>query len=268
MQGLFSRLNPLSRAFPLVFGRWNETGTGDGSRKKFCDSLGLSFVSMKEMSQLVRQLSASLGAIGFTPSPESNQNGKSWRIIRACAVSAMAPSQLVKVVRPAASYQETAEGAKEKEGEARQLKFFIRTAQDPAQQLAAVANPKEIEERVFVHPSSANFTTGSYSCPWLVYHSMVRTSKPFLRDVTECDSYPLLLFGGDMEVQAAKETIVISNWVKLSANARIGSLMGGLRQKVDLLLSEKVENPNLDIANTKEMKLIFKLITTDGLGTK
>ena len=246
--------------------KWNETGTGGGARQRFCESLGLSFNGMRDMAQLVRQLSSSLVSLGFSPSPESNQNGRSWRIIRACAVSAMAPSQLVKVVRPAASYHETAEGAKEKDGQARELKFFIRTASCEDQESVNV-DPRSLEERVFIHPSSANFSTGSYSCPWLVYHSMVRTSKPFLRDVTECNAYPLLLFGGNLEVQASKNTVVVGNWVKLAANARIGSLMGGLRQKVDFLLSRKVENPSFDIANTKEMKLIFKLITTDGLGT-
>lgn len=249
-----------------VFMKWNETGTGSGMRKRLCESLGLSFNGMRDMAQLVRQLSSSITSLGFEDSREANQNGKSWRIIRACAVSAMAPSQLVKVVRPAAAYHETAEGAKEKDGKAKELKFFIRTC-DSAEE-SVLQDPRSREERVFIHPSSANFSTGSYSCPWLVYHSMVRTSKPFLRDVTECNAYPLLLFGGDMEVQASKNIVVINNWVKLSANARIGSLMGGLRQRVDLLLSQKVEKPSFDIANTEEMKLIFKLITSDGLGTK
>jgi hypothetical protein len=39
----------------------------------------------------------------------------------------MAPSQLAKVLRPATTYQETSERAKEKDGQARVLKFFIRT---------------------------------------------------------------------------------------------------------------------------------------------
>ena len=264
---LFQPVGSSDHAFlAAVFMKWNETSSGSGGRKRVCESLGLSFNSMREMSQLVNQLDFSLRTLGFTATHESNRNGKSWRIIRACATSALAPSQLVKVVRPAASYHETAEGAKEKDGEARKLKFFIRTT-DQVDGSSDASAPFEKEERVFIHPSSANFTTGSYSCPWLVYHSMVRTSKPFLRDITECNAYPLLLFGGEMQVQASNNIVVIDNWVKLSANARIGSLMGGLRRKVDTLLSRKVEDPSFEIANTEEMSLIVKLITTDGLGT-
>lgn len=166
----------------------------------------------------------------------------------------MAPGQLVKVRRPAAKFSDTAEGAKAKDSEARELKFFIRI--DSGR-----------EERVFIHPSSANFSNGDYSCPFLVYNSMVRTSKPFLRDVTECSAYSLLLFGGKLEVKSSKGTIVVDGWAELSANARIGSLMGGLRRRVDTLMAEKVEDPSIDIARSKEMQLIVKLIMSDGLGT-
>lgn len=232
---------------------WKELVESGGNGHAFCEKLGLSHASMTEMSQLARQFDSSLSALGFTRSPDSNQNNQSWRIIRGCAVAALAPSQLVKVVRPAAKYQETSEGAKEKEGAAQELKFFIRSDKE--------------EERVFIHPSSANFSNGTYRCPWLVYHTLVRTSKPFLRDITECHPYPLLLFGGKLDVQASKDTVVIDDWVKLAASARIGSLMGGLRRRVDDLLSKKVRDPSFEIAKTKEMELIVKLITTDGLGT-
>jgi ATP-dependent RNA helicase DHX57 len=96
---------------------------------------------------------------------------------------------------------------------------------------------------------------------------LVRTSKPFLRDVTECNAYALLLFGGELEIRASKGVIAVDGWAELAANARIGSLVGGLRRKVDALLTEKVKNPSLELAATREMKLIVKLIMTDGLGT-
>ena len=59
-----------------------------------------------------------------------------------------------------------------------------------------------------------------------------------------------------MEVQASKGLIVLDDWIRLSANARIGSLIGGLRQKVDELLMVKVSDPSLDVAGSTEMKLI------------
>lgn len=235
-----------------VFTRWKATGSG--MQKRFCESLGLSVNGLRDMNQLVRQLDSALVAAGFPATAESDRYSSSWRITHACAVSAMAPSQLVKVRRPATKYQETAEGAKEKDGEARELTFFIRV--DATK-----------EERVFIHPSSFNFGTGSYSCPFLVYNSMLRTSKPFLRDVTECSAYALLLFGGELDIKASKGVVTVDGWAELAANARIASLMGGLRRRVVALLAEKIRNPLIDINVSQEMKLIVKLIMTDGLGT-
>jgi ATP-dependent RNA helicase DHX57 len=224
--------------------------------------MGLSFQGMRDVNQLTNQLDSALRNIGYHSSADSNRNGQSWRIVRAVAVAGMAPSQLVKVVRPAAAYLETAEGAKEKDGEARGLKFFVRT-----DNMEKNDDPKTKEERVFVHPSSANFSTGSYSCPWLVFNSLVRTSKPFLRDVTECNSYALLLFGGPIEVQASKDIVVVDGWCQLGAHARIGSLMGGLRRRLDELLTQKIQDPTFDIAASTEMSTIVRLIMTDGLGS-
>ena len=152
-------------------------------------------------------------------------------------------------------------GSIEKEGKAKELKFFIRGGSDDSSGGDGGSGDVRIrdgvkEERVFVHPSSHNFAVGSYSCPWLVYHRLVRTSKAFVSDATECNPYALLLFGGAIEVRASQGVIVLDDWIRLSANALIGSLIGGLRQKVDELLERKVADPALDIAGSTEMKLI------------
>ena len=211
-----------------------------------------------------------MSAAGFTPSMESDQNVNSWRIIRSCIVSALAPAQFVRVQRPSQKYAETVEGAVQKQGDAKELKFFTRTEND-----SSTANAEKHintryhgipEERVFIHPSSANFSNGDYSCPWIVYHNLVRTSKPFLRDANECNIYDLLLFGGSLEVSSSEGIIIIDNYVRLSANARIGALIRGLRTKVDDILRQKVANPSMDLAKSVEMKLIVKLLRTDGLG--
>jgi ATP-dependent RNA helicase DHX57 len=167
----------------------------------------------------------------------------------------------VRVERGAAKYAETAEGSLEIEGPAKDLRFYIRGDQN-----SIMKKYHDIaEERVFIHPSSMNFTVSSYSCPWIVYHELVRTSKAFLRDTTECSAYALLLFGGDIKVEASNNLILVDGYVRLSANARIGALIGGLRRKIDHILSEKVANPAFDVSSSIEMKLIVQLIVSDGL---
>lgn len=259
-----------------AFLRW-DSGGGERERRNYCDLIGLNAQSMRDMKQLVNQLRSSLTAAGYDSSEESDRNMKSWRIIRACAVAALAPSQMVRVHRPSTKYVETIGGSKEKDGEAKELKFYIRPSDGSSpksKDSEADGSLHSInhhyhgiaEERVFVHPSSANFATGNFSCPWLVYHEMIRTSKAFLRDCTECSSYALLLFGGKLEVQASNGVIVVADWVRLAANARIGALIGGLRKIIDELLTRKIQDPAFDIASTVEMKLVRSLLVTDGLG--
>ena len=251
-----------------VFIKWQNLAAGGGARKKYCEQIGLSFNGMKDMLQLVNQYDSSLSMSGFPSSSESDRNSQSWRVLRTCAVAAMAPDQLVHVVRPATKYDETAEGARLKQGEAREHKFFIRTelTEDGTGEAGNISSTTQKEERVFMHPSSALFSVGSYGCPWLVFHSMVRTSKPFLRDATECSAYGLLLFGGNLTVESRNNVIRVDNWVQLSANARIGALIQGLRSKMDDLLTKKIDNPGTSISDTPEMQLIVKLLVTDGLG--
>jgi hypothetical protein len=106
---LFDKIGGSDHAFlTALFLNWKEC-EGQG-RKAYCDSLGLSFMGMREMSQMASQLDNALQAIGYTDTPASNRNGRFWSIIRAVAVAGMAPGQLVKVVRPGTKYLQTAEG--------------------------------------------------------------------------------------------------------------------------------------------------------------
>ena len=244
-----------------AFIKWRNTPNGHTMKKRCCESLGLSFNGMRDINQLVQQYDSSLSGSGFPSSKDSDRNLLSWRVIRTCAVASMAPEQLVRVYRPSAKYEETAEGAKSKDGEAREHKFFIRPDTEEK-----VDGEKPKEERVFLHPSSAMFSVGTYRCPWLVFHSMIRTSKPFLRDATECSAYGLLLFGGMLTVEARNSVIHIDGWARLSANARVGALIQGLRSKMDDLLQQKIDNPKVSISDTLVMQVIVKLIISDGHG--
>ena len=247
--------------------QWDAVGAGGGQKKKFCETLGLAFNGMRDMKQLVRQLDSAISSAGFYDSKEADAHSKSWRIVRSCIVAALAPSHIVRVERPGTKYAETAEGAIEKDGVAKELKFYTRVGEQSEGSSTLNRRYNDVaEERVFVHPASANFNVGNYSCPWLVYHELVRTSKAFLRDATECSSYALLLFGGKLDVKASDELIIDDGYARLSANARIGALIGGLRRKVDDLLESKVSDPSEDIASSVEMKIIVSLLKTDGLG--
>ena len=67
-------------------------------------------------------------------------------------------------------------------------------------------------------------------------------------------------------MRASEELILVDGYARLSANARIGALVGGLRRKLDDLLSAKVSDPSLDITASSEMKIMVNLLKSDGLG--
>ena len=51
-------------------------------------------------------------------------------------------------------------------------------------------------------------------------------------------------------MQVSKNVILIDGWVVMSADGRIGTLVGGLRGRMDDLMLEKVRNPALEIDDT------------------
>ena len=164
-----------------VFQKWCESGGGE--KRRFCDRLGIADNGMREMKQLRDQLDGSLRGIGFRNNANSNRNGTKWRVVRGCVVSALSPAGLARVERSSAKYSETKGGAVEKDGEARELKFFVpKNVKELNDDAGDIGTEKESRggepnnnnnpinnswkprtfngvgiERVFVHPSSINF---------------------------------------------------------------------------------------------------------------
>ena len=57
----------------------------------------------------------------------------------------------------------------------------------------------------------------------------------------------LLLFGGDLKVKHAQQTIAMDKWIEFEAAPRVGVLFVQLRQELDKLLLQKLANPSLEI---------------------
>ena len=254
-----------------AYDMWSKA-EGAAAKRKVCDSVGLAQDGMREFKQLRDQLDSALSHAGFTSrAPGCNANGDKWRVVRAVVISALSPGGLVRVERSSIKYDETSGGAVEREGDAKELKFFLRATPDNgivdsgAEFRAPQSYHGVPQQRVFIHPSSMNHSTGNYSCPWLVNHSIVTTSKPFLRDVCEATGFGLLLFGGSLEVKPSEELLVVGGWARMAAPPRIGVLVGGLRKKMDELLMEKVKNVDFDLSAGSVMKLVVKLVQGEGL---
>lgn len=244
------------------------SGGGDRARKRFCSENGINFERMRELAEVRQQLAQALAGIGFIPSPRAafdprasvNAQSGSWRAVKAAACAGLYP-RVVRVVRPMEKFVDlVGVGAVSVRHTAKEFQFFTRS-----RRREGVATMKD--ERVFIHPTSINFTTNDWSCPWLVYHEKVHTSKVFVRDCTEVSPYAILLFGGKISVQAGLGKIAVDDgWVRFEAVGRIAALVNGLRQRLDGMLWEKIEDPRLDIAGSKLSRALVELLQTDGMG--
>jgi ATP-dependent RNA helicase DHX57 len=76
--------------------------------------------------------------------------------------------------------------------------------------------------------------------------------------------YALLIFGGKIDVQHEQGLLLVDEWAKFKAPAKIVILVREMRQLVNKLLSTKVENPRLDISSSELVDVLLKVLTTDG----
>eukprot|EP01018_Ginkgo_biloba_P024202 Gb_37230 [translate_table: standard] len=197
-----------------------------------------------------------LADIGFCPWPgkgnsnsltnELNLNSCNVRIVKSVICAGFYPN-IVRVRHPEKRYIQTEGGTIAKIASANELHFFTK-----------------LDGRVFLHPSSVNFSVGFYESSWLVYTEKVKTSKIFIKNSTMVPAYGLLLFGGEVQINHEKRMIKVDDWLEFEAPGRISVLIKELRSKVDSLLMEKIQNPALDISRNMVVTALIQLLVTDG----
>ncbi|KAK7463169.1 hypothetical protein BaRGS_00038228, partial [Batillaria attramentaria] len=114
-----------------------------------------------------------------------------------------------------------------------------------------------------VHPSSVNRFLMLHSVAWFVYGEKVKVSRVYVRDTTVVSAYPLLLFGGDINVQHLQKLLVIDNWIKYKAVAKTGVIFKELRTLFDKLLERKLAEPRLNLTDDRLIRLITELIKSE-----
>lgn len=246
-------------ALANALSEWEAESRKGGRRASaaFCEQCGLSNERMRELSDTRKQLGEALCSIGFLRNfaeagdfnAHPNDNSDSWRVVKAAICAGLYPS-VARVRRPKERFIALeGKGVVTAQAEAREHAFFT-----------------EADDRVFIHPSSANFTSDDWSSPWLVFHERIETSKPYIVDSTEALPYALLLFGGELSVSAEDGSIAVDEWIRFSAVGRIALLVGRLRQRLEALLLQKIEDPSADIAATPEIQAMVRILKTNGMG--
>ncbi|KAM3874618.1 ATP-dependent RNA helicase DHX29 [Diretmus argenteus] len=115
--------------------------------------------------------------------------------------------------------------------------------------------------RAQVHPSSVNRNLQTHG--WLLYQEKVKYTKIYLRDTTLISPFPMLLFGGEIDVQHRERLITLDGWIHFQAPVRIGVIFKHLRKLMDSLLEKKLENPKMNLEDEKTIQLILELIKVE-----
>ncbi|OWZ15398.1 ATP-dependent RNA helicase [Phytophthora megakarya] len=229
---------------------------GQKMKRGFCRDIGLSYDTMESILDLKQQYLQQLDNIGFYEASNAdhlNENADAPRIIKA-ALCAGLYANVAQVVYPEQKYFQAAHGVVEEDHNAKQIRYFVRSATELGQR-----------DRVFLHPSSCNFSQTNYDSPWLLYTELVQTSKIFVRESTMVNPYALLLFGGHLEVIHEKNLLTLDGFIRFNAVARIGVLIKSIRQHLDRLLMEKIADPSVDIAQSELVTAISQLLKSEGM---
>ncbi|OPJ87136.1 ATP-dependent RNA helicase DHX29 [Patagioenas fasciata monilis] len=112
-----------------------------------------------------------------------------------------------------------------------------------------------------VHPSSVNRDLQMYG--WLLYQEKVRYAKVYLRETTLISPFPILLFGGDIEVQHRERLLTVDGWIHFQAPVKIAVIFKQLRVLIECVLKKKLENPKMSLEDDKVLHIIKELIKTE-----
>uniref|UniRef100_A0A8C0F2W6 RNA helicase n=1 Tax=Bubo bubo TaxID=30461 RepID=A0A8C0F2W6_BUBBB len=112
-----------------------------------------------------------------------------------------------------------------------------------------------------VHPSSVNRDLQTYG--WLLYQEKVRYTKVYLRETTLISPFPILLFGGDIEVQHRERLLTVDGWIHFQAPVKIAVIFKQLRVLIESVLKKKLENPKMSLEDDKVLHIIRELIKTE-----
>nr|XP_033787141.1 ATP-dependent RNA helicase DHX29 [Geotrypetes seraphini] len=112
-----------------------------------------------------------------------------------------------------------------------------------------------------VHLSSVNRDLQIYG--WLLYQEKVKYAKVYLKETTLISPFPVLLFGGDIDVQHRERLLIVDGWIHFQAPVKIAVIFKQLRVLIELVLRKKLENPKMSLEDDEILQAITELIKAE-----
>eukprot|EP01119_Soliformovum_irregulare_P019945 TRINITY_DN6405_c1_g2_i1.p1 TRINITY_DN6405_c1_g2~~TRINITY_DN6405_c1_g2_i1.p1 ORF type:complete len:601 (+),score=220.21 TRINITY_DN6405_c1_g2_i1:264-1805(+) len=258
-----SRSDALAAYF--AYNQWIQNRHKD---PEFCEKNFMSLSALKGIEDLKRDFVEQLSEIGFLESGlnsrkirktensdgileitggKFNENSTNFNIIRAVICAALYP-KIAQILSPEKKYIQVMSGHIPAPNEAKEHKFMLKS-----------------KERVFNHPKSVLFSQREYEYPYVVFNEKIQTSKVFITQSTMVSPYSLLLFGGDIQVRHQDEIVMIDEWIRFKAPARIAVLMKEVRSELDGILSHKISDPSMDLSSLPLIEVVTDIVTRDGV---
>lgn len=239
------------------------------NKYSFCQEHFLGFRTMLGMADLKRQLIMLLSSAGFVRKGLTAQgvlalgtrsNSDGVRAALGCQNDTRtAPAPLIAALLCAALFPRVISAVTSPANKKRKKVGGDATGEEPKEILKLyVREPdSEVPVPVAIHPSSANAKATKFGSPYLVYTELVQTSRLYAREVTPVHPLALLLFGGHLAAEDAgiagcqqpgMATLTVAGWIRFTVTQRSQTLILAARAKLDQLLKQKIEQPDVDIA--------------------
>ncbi|GFR82175.1 ATP-dependent RNA helicase DHX36, partial [Elysia marginata] len=181
-----------------------------GDSQRYCWENFLSQNTLKMLKDMKRQLAELLHDIGFVGSKHpkdaaSNINSGSLSMIRAVLCAGLYPNvaQVSKVPKPPSAWKSNYRAP------------------------SGVKMSVKGDGKVFAHPKSVNFVQTFFESKWMVYYHKLKTSKVYVHDSTMVSPYPLLFFGGEIQIiqEDGTELVSVDDWVKFRSDRSTAMLV-------------------------------------------
>ncbi|KAL2779698.1 ATP-dependent RNA helicase DHX29 isoform 1 [Daubentonia madagascariensis] len=225
---------------------WQKARQEGGYRSEitYCRRNFLNRTSLLTLEDVKQELIKLVKAAGFSSSTTST----SWEGNRASQTLSFQEIALLKAVLAAGLYDNVG-------------KIIYTKSVDVTEKLACIV--ETAQGKAQVHPSSVNRDLQTYG--WLLYQEKVRYARVYLRETTLITPFPVLLFGGDIEVQHRERLLSIDGWIYFQAPVKIAVIFKQLRVLIDSVLRKKLENPKMSLENDKILQIITELIKTENV---
>ncbi|XP_028640168.1 ATP-dependent RNA helicase DHX29 [Grammomys surdaster] len=220
---------------------WKKARREGGFRSEisYCQRNFLNRTSLLTLEDVKQELMKLVKAAGFSSSA-------SWEGREGPQPLAFQDIALLKAVLAAGLYDSVG-------------KIMCTKSVDVTEKLACMV--ETAQGKAQVHPSSVNRDLQTYG--WLLYQEKVRYARVYLRETTLITPFPVLLFGGGIEVQHRERLLSVDGWIYFQAPVKIAVIFKQLRILIDSVLRKKLENPKMSLENDKILQIITELIKTE-----